>query len=144
MRKYLVSIGMMMLFSTVPAQAQSNIVSYDLLTFSPSVNTTTGSPIQTTTMLVGAFVCNQTKLVVSGTVVNPTQVAFDDPAAPATKDCIAPLASTVLIALPNGVGYKSVLVARDNLGQLSVRSAASNPFDKQGNPSVPTGLRIIP
>lgn len=130
--------------SAALAHAQApNIVSYQEQTFAPGVDPTTGSPIQTNTYAASLATCNQAPPVVPPTVTNPTRIFFDD-AANAGKVCIVTLASALLPALPNGVGYVSTLSQTDNLGQTSPRSAASNPFSRQAGPAALTHLQTVP
>jgi hypothetical protein len=141
MQKLLIVVFLFAASLTVSAQAA--ITKYDQQVFAPGVSPVTGSPQWTNSYVASLAVCGQTLVVGTGSVVNPTKIAFDDPNA-AGKVCIITLASALLTALPNGVGYTSTLTQTDNLGQTSARSAASNPFDKQGVPGVLTGLRVVP
>lgn len=118
-----------------------NITQYDQQVFSQGVNTVTGTPVWTNTYLSGTALCNQIAPVVPATVTNPSRLFFDDSANPG-KVCIVPLSSTLLPALPNGVGFVSTITQTDNIGQASPRSAASNPFGRQGVPSALTGLKV--
>jgi hypothetical protein len=121
--------------------AQGAVTKYSLLIIAPGANPATASPVQSTDYLVNAFVCNQVAPTVPASVTNPTQFFFDDPAN-VGKVCIASLTATTLTALPNAPGYVGVVTATDDLGQVSARSAASNPFNRQGPPAAPTGIRV--
>lgn len=127
------------------SSAQGSIVSYQQQIFAPGVSPGTGTPQWTNTYLSSAFVCGQAPIAApaSGDVVNPGHIEFDDPTTPG-KSCIASFVGSWLSALPNGVGYMMTLTATDNMGQVSARSAASNPFDRQGPPPALTGLKVIP
>lgn len=128
----------------VNAQAQApNIVSYTLDTYAPNVTPATGSPLQSTPYMAANITCNQVALSVPNNVANPTRFQFDD-AANAGKVCIGSLSSGWLTALPNGQGYTTYISQTDNLNQTSVRSAASNPFARQGSPAVLTNLKVVP
>lgn len=142
MRRLLWLVCVAAILTTTPAFAQGATVSYAQQVFAPGVSTATGTPIFVNTYTASAFVCNQAALVIPpGGVTNPTQVSFDD-VANAGKACVASLVSTLLPALPNGTGYLSTMTQTDNLGQTSARSAASNPFGRQGAPGVLTNFRI--
>lgn len=141
MQQFLVVV--FLLAATLGVSAQAAITRYDQQVFAPGVSPVTGSPQWTNSYVASLAVCGQTLVVGSGSVVNPTKLAFDDPAAPG-KVCVITFASVLLTALPNGVGYTSTITQTDNLGQTSARSAASNPFDKQGVPAVLTGLKVVP
>lgn len=141
----LVILAAMIGLLAVPQKAAAqtaNIVTYNQQTFSPGVNTVTGTPIQTNSYQASGVVCGQVAPTVPASIVNPTRFFIDDAAVPG-KVCIGALASVLLPALPNGVGYQSTFTQVDNLGQESPRSAASNPFGKQGTPAALTGLKII-
>jgi hypothetical protein len=134
--------GLLLLAS--PAAAQATIVSYTLEVYAPGVVPPAGLPISTTTYLAGAVTCGLPKAVVPPAgVVNGTRANWEDPANPAL-DCSVPLAASVLTALPNAPGYRAYMTQTDNIGQTSVRSAASNPFARQGSPAVLTGVRVLP
>ncbi len=136
------SLVLVLALIAAPAAAQSpNIVKYDQQVFAPGVDPAAGAPLWTNTYQVSAAACNQAPPTVPATVVNPTQVVFDDPAA-AGRVCTIALASTLLTALPNQAGYLTTLTQTDTLGQTSARSAASNPFGRQGPPAAPTSVRV--
>lgn len=102
-----------------------------------------GQPMSTTTLQASGFTCGQPKLTVSGAQVNPTKIAFDDPA-DATKDCVFVDNGTgPLAALPFGTqSYNGTLAAVNSAG-TSADSAQSNPFSHPGVvAAAPTGLRV--
>ena len=143
MKKLIISFILILSANVAHAQLPGSIVSYNLDTFAPGVNTTTGTPLQTTVITVPNFMCGQTAPTITGTVTNPTKAVIDDPGS-AGKVCIAALVANYLVALPNGTGYVATIQAVDNLGQVSARSVASNPFGKQGLPVSPTNLKLVP
>lgn len=125
-----------------PAAAQApNISKYDQQVFAPGVDPSTGAPLWTNTYQASAALCDQAAPTVPAVVANPTQIVFDDPAH-AGRVCAITIASTLLVALPNQSGYVTTLTQTDTLGQTSARSAASNPFTKQGVPAVLTNVRV--
>lgn len=128
--------------SAVPAVAQApNITKYDQQVFAPGVDPAVGAPLWTNTYQATAAVCNQAPPTVAAVVTNPTQIVFDD-LANAGRVCTIVIASSLLPALPNQAGYVTTLTQTDTLGQTSARSAASNPFSKQGVPAVLTNVRV--
>lgn len=140
--KRLVALIVLSIALAVPAHAQAAIDHYDQQVFAPGVSPATGSPMWTNTYAVAAVLCGQAKPTVPATVTNPTKFFFDDPSNP-TLACIVTIASGMLPALPNGTGYVMTLTATDNVGQTSGRSAASNPFNKQGPPAAPGNPKVI-
>lgn len=130
-----------LVLSVTSAMAQApNIAQYHQLVFGPGVDPQTGSPIWTNDYTATAATCNLVAPTVPATVTNPTAIFFDDQAHPGMS-CQILIASTMLPAIPNGPGYVAVLTQTDNLGQTSARSAASNPFAKQGIPAVLTNVK---
>jgi hypothetical protein len=139
-------LALALLTLALPAYAQGAITKYTLLVIAPGQNPATAAPVQTTDLAVGVVTCNQTPPPgwpppLTAAPTNPTTLRWDDPVN-AGKLCSAPLAGTLLTALPNAPGYIGVLTATDDIGQVSARSAASNPFTRQGAPAVPTTVRI--
>jgi hypothetical protein len=130
------------LFSFLPALAQGAVASYTMEVWSAGVNPASGSPVTSTTFLVGTVTCNQAAITVPGTVINPTRLVWDDPAV-AGKVCIATINSTVLTALPNGLGYFVTLRAVDTAGLVSARSTASNSFNQQVPPPALTNVKLL-
>jgi len=137
--KYILAFLLLLIPSIASAQAP-NITSYVLEVFAPGVPTT-GTPVLTLSFPSTSAVCNQTAPSVPPNVVNPTQFWFDDSAV-SGKVCIVQILSGSLNPLPNAGGYTSAVSQTDNLGQQSARSAASNPFAKQGIPSTLTNLKV--
>lgn len=143
MKRIALSIILMLAVSSAASAQAANITQYTQQVFAPGVNPVTGAPQWTNVYQAASVACNQAPITVTGTVVNPTRLEFDD-SANTGKVCIVSLATTLLSALPNGVGYTSTLTQTDSLGQVSPRSAASNPFTQQGAPNAPTGFKIVP
>lgn len=139
-RSRLLIVAVLGLALPAPARAQA-VTAYTLGIYQQGAT----AP-QTTTVLAAAnFLCGQTpKLVVSGTVTNPSHVVMDDPATPTTADCVYTDPGTgPLLALPFGPTlYTAALFATNGAGS-SAYSAMSNPFARPGvAPGSPTGVRI--
>lgn len=141
MKRVFATIALCLFAFALPAHAQAAVTKYTLLVIAPGQDPATAAPVQSTDYQAGVFTCNQAPPTVPASVINPTHVSFDDPAN-AGKVCVATLIATTLTALPNAPGYVALLTATDNLGQVSPRSAASNPFSRQGAPAAPTTVRI--
>lgn len=128
---------------TAYAQAES-IVSRDVGFFAAGVDPAAGGqPIQAPTNFpLSQTTCGQAKQTVSGTVVNPSEVRFDDPA-DVTKDCVITAAAAGVIAsIPFGVGYKAAARSR-GATTVAAWSALSNPFDRAAlPPPTPTNVRV--
>lgn len=147
MKRLIISLALTLI--AAPAFAQTvpeTLVSWDVEFFANGVNTATGSPIQATNFLLSAAACNQTFTAIpAGTLLNPTGIQVTDPVN-AGKACTLANASTVLMSVPIGIGYKATAKAR-GATTVSARSAASNPFDRAVvlvPPSVPVEIRILP
>ena len=103
------------------------------------------NPLQSTSIPAASFTCNVSKIVVTGTVVNPTQIAFNDPVN-ANKDCLyTDPGNGPLLALPFGSqAYEATLTAVNSVGPSPV-SARSGLFTRPGaTAAAPTGLRVGP
>jgi hypothetical protein len=120
--------------SLVSAQA---ITGYDVKFYNQGAQ----ASFQTTSV---AFTCNQTKPAApSGTALNPSTIAFNDPAN-AGKACLYTDPGTgVLGSLPFGAqAYEATVVAKNTAGS-SPESARSNLFTRPGAvPPAPQGLQI--
>jgi hypothetical protein len=135
-------VVMLTLLLAAPVSAQeTNIASYVQDVFAPGVDPAAGAPMWSNTYQATAAVCNQTPGTIPPTVVNPTQILWDDKDH-AGRVCVATLVSTLLPALPTASGYVTTLKRVDTAGQASGRSAASNPFDRLAPPAAPTGVKV--
>ena len=125
--------------------APEPLVSREVGYFNAGVDPNTGAPIQAPNLYLSSqAVCNLTKVSVTGTVVNPTKIRFDDPA-DTTRDCEIPtnVSGGHLASIPFGTGYRAAARSR-GANTVSVWSAVSNPFDiVRVAPAVPTGVRIV-
>jgi len=104
------------------------------------------APITTFAFPASQAVCGQARAAVSGTQANPTQIRWDDPAAPAL-DCVrVETAGGPLFALPfsGTLTYESTLAATNTAG-TSPESARSNLFTRPGSsPAAPVNVRLRP
>lgn len=102
------------------------------------------TPISTFTIPLASAQCGQPTVPVTGTQINPTQIRWEDPAAPALDCRYVDSGTGPLLALPFNptAVYDSTLRAVNTAGQ-SAESPRSNPFSRPGTvPSVPGRLRI--
>jgi hypothetical protein len=139
------TLALVLIAAAAQAQiAPEPVVSRDVAYFNAGVDPAAGGqPVQPPNNYpASAAVCGQAK-VNPGTVTNPTEIRFDDPA-DATRDCVVP-ASTAggdLASIPFGTGYRAAARAR-GANTVSVWSALSNPFDiARVPPATPTGVRV--
>lgn len=122
------------------------VLGWDVEFFAAGVNTQTGSPmLGPINFLKAQAQCGQPKQPVpSGSVLNPTAMAVQDPNDP-TKDCVlGPNVAGVLLSVPIGTNYLATLRAK-GATQTSARSAPSNPFDRAlvpVAPPVPSGVKV--
>jgi len=138
----LIKTSLIALILTANINAQSpNIASYTWEVFAPGVSPVTGSPISVTNFQALNASCNQAPPTIPANVVNPVAIIFDD-AANFGRVCIINIPSNTLVALPNQPGYLSTLSQTDTIGQLSARSAASNPFARQSVPLTITNVKV--
>lgn len=129
MRRVLLAVALVLVAS--PAFAQSAIT-YELKIYAAGAS----SPQQTYTL--SGVQCGQPKVV--GSNVNPTTVAWDDPAN-AGLDCkMVEAAGGPILSRPLG-SYEGTLTARNEAG-VSAESARA-PFFVKAAPAVPTGLRFF-
>lgn len=148
MKRLMLSIALILFAAPSFAQTVPEaLVSWDVEFFAQGVNPATGSPIQAATnFLLSAASCNQTFVVIPpGSVLNPTVIQIAD-TANVGKACTLSNASTMLMSVPVGIGYKATAKAR-GATLASARSAASNPFDRAVvvvPPPVPAEIRILP
>lgn len=142
--------ALLMLAAPVRAQTVEVPVGVDIEFFAAGVSTTTGTPLMAPqNFLLANALCNQTKVAVPGSVTNPTIIAIDDPADPATpptRECIlGPGTSGVLVSVPIGAGIRATAAMIGDRGGRSARSAPSNPFDRAVvylPPAAAKGIRI--
>lgn len=116
------------------ASAQT-IVTHELRYYNPGAQ----SPFQVQALAAAAFTCGQDKVV--GSHVNPTRIAFDDPA-DADLDCVyTAQPGDPILALPVA-GYEATMVNIDDAG---LRSPESNraPFELRQPPAAATGLKFV-
>jgi hypothetical protein len=140
MKRFSVLCLVLMVISASRVEAQ--ITSYRQDVFAAGVNPSVGSPVTSNTYQASAFTCNQVAPAIPATLTNPTRILFDDPAN-AGRVCLATLSSTLLSALPNGLGYFSTLVAIDSTGLQSLRSTPTNSFNQQVLPPAPTNVKLL-
>jgi hypothetical protein len=126
-----------------PEKAGEAPVSYDLQIFAAGVNPVTGSPITTSNIPAGSFVCNLPPVTAPpGLTATPRYVYWDDPALPG-RDCRVDRGA-LFVALPVGTGFTATMTAT-HAGGTSARSAASNPFPVLiSAPVVVTGVVVTP
>ncbi len=139
MRIFILCVGVFLL-SVAPIEAQPP--SSYLLKIS---NQGATAPFSTSTLLASGFVCNQTpKLIVSGSQLNPTKVAFDDPANPTGADCVfVDSGAGPLLALPFSTQAYTATLAIVNTAGTSPDSVASNSFSRPGLvATAPAGVRV--
>ena len=126
----------------VAAQTVAPITGYEVQVFR-TADATTGPPFRVQTVALTSLTCNLMPTTPpSGTLVNPTIIEFDDPAAigRACRANVGPLFS----ALPVATGYRATITALSLAGP-SARSNVSNPFDAaQVPPAGPAGLGVRP
>lgn len=132
--------AVLFLCRVVSAQTVSYDVGYFMAGVDPATSPT-AAPFKTDNVVVTSVSCGQPKIaVVTGTVINPTELRFDDEA-DATKDCVVTTSTTLLTALPFGTGYK-VGLKRKSATDASAWSVLSNPFDRAAPLAAPTNVRV--
>lgn len=141
-RSLLVALSLSLsLLASSQAEAQA-VADYRLSIY----NVGAAAPITTFTFPAAQAVCGQARIVVTGTQANPTQIRWDDPAAP-TLDCVrVETAGGPLFALPFSatLTYDSTLAATNTAG-TSPESARSNSFTRPGaSPAAPVNVRLRP
>lgn len=126
------------------AQTPQAVVSRDIAPFAAGANPATATPVAPLTNVPNSQVtCGLPKLVITGTVVNPTEIWFDDPA-DSTKDCqVQPsVAAAIYAAVNEGTGYRLAIRAR-GATTVTLWSLSTNPFDRVAvPPAVVTGVRV--
>ena len=146
MIRMLVFLLLLQMWPAIGAAQTGVIVSYEVQFYLPGVVATavTGSPFTTLTIPVSAVTCNQPSVSVpAAPVLNPKRIWWDD-LANAGRTCMAD-ASAFLMALPIIAGsYTATLIATSDFGEMSARSAASNPFGRSAPLAAPTGLKVLP
>ena len=103
------------------------------------------NPVSTAVLPASTFQCGQPTVPVTGTQVNPTKIRFEDPAAPATLDCVYTDNGTgPLLGLPfNPTAVYEASIVAVNVNGNSPVSPRSNPFTRPGTvPNAPGRLRI--
>jgi hypothetical protein len=128
-----------LLLTAAPARAQV-ITSYTLTIYQAGTNTVVGIP---TVIPVAALACNQPQPA-AAPAVNPTRMAFNDPAN-AGQACIYTDPGTgPLLTLPFGAAsYEGGLKATNSAATSAETRSA--PFTHPGvAPAAPTGLRFVP
>jgi len=139
-KRLMLALGFVLVLA--PAAHAQAITSYTYKIFNQGAT----APFTTASLPATAVVCNTTpKLTATGTTVNPTKVAWDDPANPTTADCVYTDPGTgPLLSLPFGAQAYTSTVAAVNAVGPSADSASSNPFSRPGVVvNAPTGLRVI-
>ncbi len=141
----LVLFALLVVTGVASAQVPESIVSRDIGYFQAGVDPATGGvPFQTNNYTVAQTICGQPRVATpSGTVINPSEVRFDDPANPSLQ-CVIPsgVAGAHLQSIPVGTGYRAA--ARSKGATLtSSWSALSNPFAIQPvAPVTPNGVVV--
>jgi hypothetical protein len=117
--------------------------------FAVGVDPAVGKPIQTTTIPVAAWLCNQPLFPAPPpSVTNPTTIIWEDPAIvpPAAARLCIVNNNAILIGLPiSAIQYFATGVYTNDFVLSGSRSAASNPFSRAvvaTPPVVPTGLQV--
>jgi len=111
------------------------------------LSTQAGAAVSTTPIPLSLVTCGITpKTTISGGVTNPKKVIWDDPASPATLDCVYTDPGTgPLFALPFGATAYLAVVDVTNSAGTSPDSLPSNSFTRPGTvaPAL-TGVRVVP
>lgn len=105
-------------------------------------------PVSTTVLPASGFVCGLTPKLPTptGAVANGKRLVIDDPANPATMDCLYVDPGTgPLVSLPFGVQVYTATINVVNSAGTSSDVASLNSFTHPGTVApVPTGVRVVP
>ena len=132
MKKILLSF-IFVLFYSASSESQT-ITSHNVRFY----NASAAQPLQTTALQSSAFQCGQVRVV--GNTLNPTRIAYNDPANQAL-DCVYNDSGTGPISsAPTGTNLEATLTNINSIGESPESNRA--PFLKGNLPPAPGGLRL--